>query len=351
MSSRDSCNPPSTSEERLLPLVTVVTATFNASRHLSDCVASVLNQQTLGEIEIEHVLVDGGSTDGTVEFIRSLFEKGYRGRWISEKDEGIYDAMNKGARMAGGCVLNFLNADDRYHDPLAVYRSVKPILEGKADYSYGEAVLLDGEGRSEGSWPPSRDFLYLNQPYSHQTLFVRKDLFLKCGGHDQRYRISADDDLMWKLEAVSARGIDVGDATIVGTTGGVSYQRYWRHETAAVATKHADRIKRLMREDSEYAARVAYFLYKRGRFFPAWAPRRHRQRAALEQLKLMKKLDGTWRRGDMLLLRLLEAAMLRPAARGRAMGRTSWRFLLCTLATKAMGIRYRLRYGKRLILS
>lgn len=341
----------SLSDHSTLPLVTVVTATFNAGRHLPECVASVLNQQTLGEFDIEHVFVDGGSTDDTVASIRTLFEKGYRGRWISEKDEGIYDAMNKGARMAEGWVLNFLNADDRYCDSLSVYRSVKPILEGKADYSFGEALLMDGEGKSEGNWPPSWDFVYLNQPYSHQTLFVRKDLFLNCGGHDLRYRISADDDLMWKLEAAAARGFDVGEATIVGTTGGVSYQRYWRHETAAVARKHADRIKRSMHEDSKYAVRVAYFMYKRGRFFPAWAPRRHRQKAALAQLRLMEKLEGAWRGSDGLLLRLLEALMLRPAAKGRAMARTSWRVLLCTLVMKAMEIRYFLRYGKRLILS
>ena len=329
----------------------MVTAIFNARHHLPNCVASVRKQQTLGEFEIEHIFIDGGSTDGTVDFIRSLIENGYRGRWVSEKDEGIYDAMNKGARMAGGLVLNFLNADDCYNDVLSVYRSVKPILEGKADYTYGESLKVDGEGRGEGSWPPSRDFLFLSQPFSHQTLFVRKDIFLKCGGHDLCYRISADNDLMWKLEEISARGVDAGGATIVGMTGGISFQRYWRHETAAVARKYADHIRRMMREDPKYAARVAYFMYKRGRFFPAWAPMRHRRKAALEQLRLMEKLDGAWRCGDKTLLRLLEVVMLRPAAQGRAMARLSWRCLLCTLVTKVMGIRYRLRYGKKLILN
>ena len=94
--------------------ITIITACFNSSATIRDTFESVLRQS---HADVEHIVVDGGSRDDTVEIIREYAEK-YQGRmrWISEKDDGIYYAMNKGIAMATGEVIGFLNADDYYHD-------------------------------------------------------------------------------------------------------------------------------------------------------------------------------------------------------------------------------------------
>jgi glycosyltransferase involved in cell wall biosynthesis len=134
---------PVTPEPR--PLVCIVTPVLNGERHLADLLSSVRAQDYP---RIEHIVVDGGSTDGTLDLLRGAAGV----RWISEPDGGLYDAINKGLRMASGEILGYQNADDRYVAPDAVSAAVSVFLEHPGvDVVYGDYRLIDEQGRSIGT--------------------------------------------------------------------------------------------------------------------------------------------------------------------------------------------------------
>ena len=122
--------------------VSVITATWNSGKTLRTTLDSVLNQSYP---DIEHIIVDGGSTDNTMEIIRE-YEPRYNGRlrYISEPDKGLYDAMNKGIRMATGEVVGILNSDDFYTSSDVVEKLEKELATNRVDAVYGDIHFVDG---------------------------------------------------------------------------------------------------------------------------------------------------------------------------------------------------------------
>ncbi len=123
------------------PAFSIVTPSFNALPYLKLCCASVADQQG---IEVEHIVVDGASTDGTVEWLQSQTRPSLR--WISEKDQGMYHAINKGLRMAQGELVAHLNCDEQYL-PEALPKVARQFTEKKDDILFADAVVIDCEGR------------------------------------------------------------------------------------------------------------------------------------------------------------------------------------------------------------
>lgn len=176
--------------------VSIVTAVWNRERTIRDTMESVLAQDYA---DLEYVVVDGQSTDGTVDVIRS-FERPFNGRlkWVSEPDGGIYDAMNKGLRMAGGDIVAILNSDDFYHRKDTVSRVVTAFREDpELQAVYGDNLWVSAED-------PTRVIRYANGDNwngftarcgvmpPHATFFVRKENFERFGYYDTSYRICAD---------------------------------------------------------------------------------------------------------------------------------------------------------------
>ncbi len=129
------------------PLVTIVTVVFNliksGRKEFFEQNLKSVHDQTYGNIE--HIIVDGASNDGTLDLIKEYADKGWI-RYISEKDAGIYDAMNKGIREAKGKYLALLNSDDFYHNKQAVEKSVEALEKNNADFSYADAIKQTEEG-------------------------------------------------------------------------------------------------------------------------------------------------------------------------------------------------------------
>ncbi len=154
------------------PIVTVVTVTFNAEEYLEKTILSVIEQDYKN---IEYIIVDGGSTDKTIEIIKKYEEK--ISFWISEPDEGIYDAMNKGVKYANGEFVNFMNAGDVFFDNTVCSRIFSN--EITADLIYGDTIFYDNYGNEDLVKAKSLDKLWEAMIFNHNSLFAKKDLLVE----------------------------------------------------------------------------------------------------------------------------------------------------------------------------
>lgn len=178
---------------------TVITPAFNSAKTIEGTIASVA-QQTYHDIE--HIVVDGGSADGTLEKLET-HRKNIK--WISERDHGIYDAMNKGIGMATGEIIGFLNADDEYADAFVIERIVAAFLEHNPDCVYGDLVYVDASMLRvirrwiTGEISPS-SFRWGRFP-PHPTFYARRIIYERLGGYRLDFKVAADFELMYRFMA------------------------------------------------------------------------------------------------------------------------------------------------------
>jgi glycosyltransferase involved in cell wall biosynthesis len=201
------------------PLVSVITAVLNSEKLIERCVKSVITQTYKN---IEYIVVDGGSTDRTLEILERYRDK--IDILISEKDKGVYDAMNKGYQISHGDYIIMLNSDDFFTSE-AIELSVNTILEQKADYSGAQAFIIDQDSSIKYVyWPNCFDkAAYIAQnPCAHETLLVSRKAYDDIGGYNTKYKIAAD--LKLELELIS-RGYVVAKVEkpiLYFTDGGIS---------------------------------------------------------------------------------------------------------------------------------
>ena len=182
------------------PLVSIVTPSFNQARYIEATIQSVLSQDYP---RIEYLIVDGGSTDGTVEIIKQ-----YEGRlawWVSEKDQGQTDAINKGFGRAQGQILAWLNSDDTY-EPGTVSAAVKYLLDHPdVGMVYGDCNFINDDGRVIGKFGSAQtDYRLLRRGYVHipqQTMFFRAEWWKHVGPLDPSFYFAMDYDLWTRLAA------------------------------------------------------------------------------------------------------------------------------------------------------
>lgn len=172
--------------------ISVVTATWNCLGTIADCLASISSQSYPNR---EHVVIDGDSKDGTVEFLQSHNNK--IAVLVSEKDRGIYDALSKGIKLATGDVVGFLHADDVYGDSEVLARIADAFADPTVCAVYGDLVYVskDNPQRIVRYWkssPFSSRRLSWGWMPPHPTLYVRREWYERLGGFDTNYRISAD---------------------------------------------------------------------------------------------------------------------------------------------------------------
>jgi glycosyltransferase involved in cell wall biosynthesis len=213
--------------------ISVITVCFNSAEHIADALASV-DAQTWPVVE--HLIIDGGSRDGTLRIVQA-HARPWR-RIVSEPDDGIYDAMNKGIRLAAGDVVGFINSDDFYPgaDVLAtVARCFErdPALEAcYGDLCYVQPDRIDSVVRywRAGAFEPGAFRRAWAPP--HPTLFVRREVYRRLGGFDLSYRIAADTELMIRLLEVHRIAIAYLPQVLVhmrtGGTTNRSLRNVWR---------------------------------------------------------------------------------------------------------------------------
>jgi glycosyltransferase involved in cell wall biosynthesis len=188
--------------------VSIITVCLNSVATIEDTIKSVLAQDYR---DIEHIVVDGGSADGTLDILKKYHDR--INKYISEPDKGVYDAMNKGIRLSTGDIVATLNSDDVYADETIVSRMVEFIRRNGLDAAYGDLVYTDPNNTNYVTrfWKAgeykSGAFCY-GWVIPHPTFFCRKQIFERYGYFNDNFRIAADFELM--LRFIEKHRITVG---------------------------------------------------------------------------------------------------------------------------------------------
>jgi GT2 family glycosyltransferase len=191
-------------EQEARPVVSVVTIALNAAQSLERTIASVQAQSFMS---LEHILVDGGSTDDSVNIIRGMARP--QDYWMSEKDRGISDAFNKGIALARGRFVLILNADD-WLSPDQIERSVEALERSEADFVFGDSIFYEGDKplfRYAGD-PGYAKVIHRRWPaIGHPTLLATRGCYERIGLFDPVYRNAMDYDWLLRLHCAGAGGV------------------------------------------------------------------------------------------------------------------------------------------------
>ncbi len=179
--------------------VSIITAVLNNAATIKQCISSVHNQ---GYKNIEHIVIDSGSSDGTLDIIKR--NEGNIAKWVSEHDKGMYYALNKGMEMASGDIIGFLHADDYYANDTVIELVVSHMEKYNVDSCYSdlEYIKRGNTGKVFRYWKSSsytEELLQKGWMPPHPTFFVKKSIYDKYGGFNTDFRIAADYELILRL--------------------------------------------------------------------------------------------------------------------------------------------------------
>lgn len=187
--------------------ISVITAVYNNRDTIADALDSTLAQT---HANTELIVVDGGSRDGTLDVLRGYNDR--LGKLISEPDHGIYDALNKGVRLASGDVVGFMHSDDVFADEKVLAKVALAFADPDVDAVYGDLVYVKKESPDQvvrhwrsGEFAPQK--LRRGWMPPHPTLYVRREIYDRLGSFNTDYRIAADYDFMLRL--LSQPGVNV----------------------------------------------------------------------------------------------------------------------------------------------
>jgi glycosyltransferase involved in cell wall biosynthesis len=179
--------------------ISIITVSFNSAQTIEDTLKSVATQSYKN---IEHIIVDGASTDMTMEIVKREGE--HLAKIVSEPDNGIFDAMNRGLDLATGDVIGFLNSDDMFAHPDSLAAIAHGFLDGLVDAVYGDLVFVNPKKieRVVRFWRPGQHVsgaCAKGWMAPHPTFYVRRNVLVRNGGFDTNYKLQSDFDLMLRL--------------------------------------------------------------------------------------------------------------------------------------------------------
>ncbi len=212
------------------PLVSVITVTRNLIEEgrketILDALRSVQSQRFRG---VEHVIWDGQSTDGTQALLTQAIEEIASSpdsipiRYICETDQSLYDAMNKAVERCTGEYVLFLNSDDLIPGEDCLLNVDKAIKDTRPDFIYGETIFVEEDGRRRHAKRLTIKSILQRMPFGHNAMLIRKSLFQKLGGHDLRFRIVGDYDMILRMILAGHLGYRLQSPLSYFRKGGVS---------------------------------------------------------------------------------------------------------------------------------
>ena len=203
--------------------VSIITVVYNGAEFIRDCIESVLNQTYS---DIEYIVIDGKSTDGTVEIIQSYGTN--VARFVSEYDKGLYDAMNKGISLATGEVIGLLNADDFYRHTRVIANMVATFERTGSDAVYGDMLYVERNNPKKlkrywrSGWYSHNAFLWGWMP-GHLSFFAKRRLYETLGAFRLDMKSAADYELLLRfIHKNKTKLAYMDEVTIVMRAGGIS---------------------------------------------------------------------------------------------------------------------------------
>jgi glycosyltransferase involved in cell wall biosynthesis len=209
--------------------VSVITVCLNRKEFLESCITSALGQTYKN---IEYIIIDGDSNDGSVEIFNKYRDK--INKLVIEKDNGIFDAMNKGIALAAGEIIYFLNSDDMFYDNKVIEETVRIFTkQPEIDFIYGNIAISNPVDRNSyiERYPEKiSKWLFIKKTIGHPATFFRSSCFEKAGYFDGRYKIAADYE--WYLRALytnKLKSFHVERNISLFQLGGISTNREYRN--------------------------------------------------------------------------------------------------------------------------
>lgn len=179
--------------------LSIITATYNSEKTIGETIRSVRDQTFQ---DFEHVIIDGGSTDGTLAILDEL--KHSRLVYISEKDRGIYDALNKGVKLATGNIIGVIGSDDFYTDNDVLMNVARAFERHDTDSLFGDLLYVDHHDKNKvvrywSAGDYDRSVFLKGWMPPHLTFFLKKDIYLKHGLYKPEFKFSGDYELMLRM--------------------------------------------------------------------------------------------------------------------------------------------------------
>lgn len=192
------------------PAISIITVVFNGVQFIEATIQSIINQTSK---DFEYIIIDGGSTDGTIDIIRKYDD--HISKWISEPDNGLYDAMNKGIELASGDFLWFINAGDEIYNSEVIHKFITENFT-QADIIYGEALIIDedrndvGMRRQKAPEVLTWKSFNIGMVVSHQSILIRKSI---APLYNLQYKCSSDID--WIIKSLKSSGKTINSKMIL----------------------------------------------------------------------------------------------------------------------------------------
>ena len=200
--------------------ISIIKISFNAKATIEKTLQSVANQLYKN---IEHIIVDGGSKDNTLEICNSF---SHVSKIISEPDKGVYDAFNKGLKLATGDIIGFLNADDVFFNKNSVQEIAKAFSENKTDIVYGNLDYINENGKVIRNWksrPYEIGLIKKAWMPAHPTFYCKKEVYDRLGGYNDSFKIGGDFELCLRfLEVNKVPSIYLNKKLVKMLVGGIS---------------------------------------------------------------------------------------------------------------------------------
>ncbi len=245
--------------------ISVITVAYNSAATIGDTLDSVARQ---AYSDVEHLIIDGASNDKTVEVAKA--HGASFTRLISEADAGIYDAMNKGFRLASREIIGFLNADDIFADDQVLSRVAAAFEDPAIEVCFGDLLYVTEDNQSVVRYWRSRPFVpgsfARGWSPAHPTLYIRRSALERLGGFDLSYRLAADTEFMMRyLERGGVRAAYIPQVQVRMRVGGAT-NRSLRN----ILRQNAEIFRALKKNDVSYSL-ISFVLHKlANRFWQRW---------------------------------------------------------------------------------
>lgn len=175
--------------------------------------------------DFEHILVDGGSEDGTADLLEEYVKSSHISTLISEKDNNLYEALNKGLKIAKGEYIYVMNTDNYFATEKFFERSLEAIEKQKVDYTHGDRIIVKRNGNPSSVKKGDLRVAFYRMPFRYQTMLIKKEVYDEFGPFDERFKIASDHKFMLKMILAGKKGHYFPESLIYSLDGGITMDR------------------------------------------------------------------------------------------------------------------------------